>query len=246
MCDLRRVLSNLLAVVVGVVVAFGVLAAVLLVFAEHSRPMLRRLIWESDPDGGRTPQQAFDRFRREQEDIAGAADRGPIRCRLEPWTEDGEHPPNLKLSLTNASTEPVTLWYHTWLHAHVTFLVRNKDRKAVASFHWGTLSSLAVGVDPQTGRPSTPVPTRTLKPGETYTAGIYLSSLRDYLDVPPGVYRLEAVFMYGDLGGWPAADQDFVARSGTVEIAVEQDDDKKPVWRLARLIRKKDQAAAEK
>jgi hypothetical protein len=168
------------------------------------------------------------------------ADRGPIRCTLEPWPDgNGEHP-DLRLSLTNTSEEPVTLWYYTWPHAHVTFILRDDDDagKAVYSFHWGSLSSLAVGVDPKTGRPTTRLPTRTLKTGETYTAGIYLSTLRDYRDVFSGLYRIEAVFVYSDLGGWPAPNQDFVARSGTVGIAVTSWDRnngrEKNNWRIVR------------
>ncbi len=234
MSDTHRKLSLFSQVAVGVLLAVGLLAVALLIAGEHFRPLWLRFISESDPEAGRPPPEAFERFRREQEDIANAGDRGPIRCRLVPWPEDGEHPPDLRLELVNTSAEPVTLWYYTWPHAHVTFLVRDPHSKPVASFHWGTLSSTAVGID-DAGRPTTKLPTRTLKPGEKYTAGIWLSSLRDYLEVPsPGVYRVEAVFVYGDLGGWPALDQDFVARSQGVEIVVGAPDgqDKKPSWRL--------------
>jgi hypothetical protein len=107
------------------------------------------------------------------------------------------------------------------------------DGKTVASFQWGTLSSQAVGIE-AAGRPTT-LPPLTLKPGETYTAGIWLTCLRDgCLGRPekPGVYRVEAVFVYSDLGGWPAPDQDVVARSGAVEVVIEPDDDMKTSWRL--------------
>jgi hypothetical protein len=92
------------------------------------------------------------------------------------------------------------------------------------------------------------LPTLTLKPGETYSTGIHLSSPRDYMEVPPDVYHVEVVFVYSDLGGWPAPHQDFVAWSGAVEIEVIETvaAGKERSWRLARLIRKKDQAAAEK
>jgi hypothetical protein len=88
-------------------------------------------------------------------------------------------------------------------------------------------------------RPSPPLPTHTLQPGETYTAGIYFRNLADCCHPRPerlSTYRVEAVFVYSDLGGWPAANQDYVARSGTVEIEVGEPDadDKKPVWRLHR------------
>jgi len=232
MSDTRRKLSTLLQVVVGLVLAVAFLVVVWLTLRVPLQVLWFRFISESEPTAG-PPPEAFERFRREQEDIAGAADRGPIHCRLEPWTEGGEHPPDLKLSLTNTSAEPVTLWYYTWPHAHVTFLVRDEDEKGVASFHWGTLSSTAVGID-DAGRPTTKLPTLTLNPGETYTAGIWLSSLRDYIDVRPGHHRVEAVFDYSDLGGWPAANRDFVARSKPIEIEVSgpQSGDRFRAWRL--------------
>jgi hypothetical protein len=126
----------------------------------------------------------------------------------------------------------VTIWYYTWPHAHVTFLVRDLDGKGVASFHWGTLSSQAVGID-TTGQPTTKLPTLTLQPGETYTAGFWLTSLRDYLPVPPGNYIVQAVFVYHDLGGLPAPEQRFVSQSQAVTVDVEEPkDDKKLSWRL--------------
>jgi hypothetical protein len=78
-----------------------------------------------------------------------------------------------------------------------------------------------------------PVPRKSLQPGEAYTAGICLTTLRDYLDVPPGRYRIEAVFQYGDLGGWPEDEQHFLARSGAVEIEAEESGaaGKKQAWR---------------
>jgi hypothetical protein len=78
------------------------------------------------------------------------------------------------------------------------------------------------------------VPTLTLQPCETYSTGIYLTTLRDYLPVPPGDYTVEAVFVYSDLGGLPDGEQRYVARSEGVWIVVEPDDDKHPVWQLAR------------
>jgi hypothetical protein len=46
------------------------------------------------------------------------------------------------------------------------------------------------------------------------SAGSYLSTLRNYLDVPPGRYRVEAVFVYDDLGGWPDADHHSTSSPG--------------------------------
>jgi hypothetical protein len=46
-----------------------------------------------------------------------------------------------------------------------------------------------------------------LEAGDTYTSRIYLGTLADCcqgLPEKPGVYWLEAVFVYSDLGGWPA------------------------------------------
>jgi hypothetical protein len=46
-------------------------------------------------------------------------------------------------------------------------------------------------------------------------------------------YRIEAVFVYSDLGGWPESDQDFVARSEPVKIEVgdRQPGDRFRAWR---------------
>jgi hypothetical protein len=233
MSDTRRKLSNLLAVAIGTLLAVAVVVVLLLSFGDQLRPLLSRFISESEPTAG-PPPEAFERFRREQDDIAHGEDRGPIRCSLSRWTDKGQHPADLKLSLTNTSSEPVSLWYTTWPHCHVTFVVRDEDGKAVASFHWGTLSSQAVSVDQQ-GKLVTSLP--TLKPGETYTAGIWLSTLSDCCHPRPerlGLYRVEAVFVYSDLGSWPQSDQDFVARSGTVEVEVgePQPGDKFRAWRL--------------
>jgi hypothetical protein len=233
MSDLRRRVSNLLAVVVGVLLAAAVIGVLLLSFSDHLRPLLSRFVSESEPTVG-PPPEAFERFRREQDDIAHGEARGPIRCSLSPCSDGGAHPPDLKLSLTNTSSEPVTLWYTTWPHCHVTFVVRDLDGNIVASFHWGTLSSPAVSLNSQ-GKLVAPLPTQTLKAGETYTAPIWFSSLAEYCPVEkPGVYSVEAVFMYSDLGGWPQQDQDFVARSEGVEIEVgdPQEGDKFRAWRL--------------
>jgi hypothetical protein len=220
MSDKRLKLWDPLYVPVVLLLAAGALAVAWLSLKPQLMPWLSRWASESDPDVG-PPPEAFERFRREQDDIARGGDRGPIRCTLAPWPDRaGGHPPDLRLELINGSDEPVTIWYYTWPHAHVTFLVRDGAGKIIAQFHWGTLSSQLVTLDPATGRPAGPVPTKTLHPGEAYTAGIYLGTLRDYLDVPPGRYRVEAVFVYDDLGGWPDGEQRFVARSGGVEVEV--------------------------
>ena len=204
--------------------------------SDHLQSLFHWPLFASSKPAEEPPAVAFERFRREQQDIADGAERGPIRSTVTPWSDrGGQHPPDLLLSLTNTSSEPVTLWYTTWPHCHVTFVVRDEDEKIVASFHWGTLSSQAVSVDSQ-GKLVTPLPTLTLKPGETYTAGVWLSTLSDCCQPRPerpGVYSVEAVFVYSDLSGWPQPDQDFVARSEPVEIVVgKPDGDKKPSWRL--------------
>jgi hypothetical protein len=229
----RRILSNSLTVLAGVLTVAFVLLVALVVSGEYLRPLWQRFVWESDPYGARPAPEIFEQFRREQEAVAVGADQGPLRCALAPWDGEDEHA-DLRLSLTNTSADQVTIWYHTWPHAHVTFLVRDLDGKAVASFLWGTLSSQAVGID-DAGRPTTKLPTLTLKPSEIYTAGIYLTSLRHYLDVPPGDYTVEAAFVYHDLGGVPAPEQNFVAQSEAVKIVVgAADGDKKPSWRIPR------------
>ena len=74
MSDMRRKLCLLQQIVVGVFLGVGVLGVILFIVADHARPMLRRLIWESDPDGGRPPPEAFDRIRRQNEGIAGGVE----------------------------------------------------------------------------------------------------------------------------------------------------------------------------
>src|ERR1700689_3497482 len=100
MNDLRRKLSNLLPGAVGVLLAVAVVVVVLLSIGDQLRPLLPRFISESEPTVG-PPPEAFERFRREQDDIAHGEARGPIRCSLSPWSDGGAHPPDLKLSLTN-------------------------------------------------------------------------------------------------------------------------------------------------
>jgi hypothetical protein len=233
MSDARRKLPLLLQVGVWLVLVVGFLAVVWLTLRMPLQVLLFRFISESEPTAG-PPPEAFERFRGEQEDIVGAVDRGPIRCSLSLWPKDtGDHPPDLAVCFTNTSVEPVTHWYYTWPHAHVTFLVRDEGGKIVEQFHWGSLSSVAVRID-DAGRPTTKLPTRTLAPGEAYTAGIYLGTLRDYLEVPPGRYGVEAVFTYDDLGSWPDGEQHFVARSETVEVEAGEPgaDGKKQSWCL--------------
>jgi hypothetical protein len=229
----RRKLWDVRYVLVVLLLAAGILAVVWLSVRPLALPALFRWASESEPNVG-PPPEAFDRFRRQQDALANGADVGPIRCSLTPWPDRaGDHPPDLRLELSNSSDSPVTIWYTTWPHSHVTVLVRDEARKIVEQFHWGSLSSVAVGID-DAGRPTTKLPTRTLQSGETYTAGIYLSTLRDYLDVSPSRYRLEAVFVYDDLGGWPELGQHFVARSGAVGVEVGERDagDTKRPWRL--------------
>src|SRR5262249_24193147 len=161
----RRKLWDVLYVPVVLLLALGVLAAVWLSVQPLALPALFRWASESDPDVG-PPAVAFDRFRRQQDALANGADVGPIRCTLAPWPDRaGDHPPDLRLELTNRSDSPVTIWYATWPHAHVTFLVRDEGGKIVEQVHWGSLSSVAVGID-DNGRPTTKLPTLALQPGE--------------------------------------------------------------------------------
>jgi hypothetical protein len=103
MSNARRKLSLLLQALVGLLLAVVLLAVALLTAGDYVHLPWLRFISESDPEAGRPPQEAFDRFRRQQEDIANAEDRGPIRCTLTPWTEGGNDLSDLKLSLTNFS-----------------------------------------------------------------------------------------------------------------------------------------------
>jgi hypothetical protein len=175
------------------------------------------------PPGGVTivPDEDAPRWRRAA--LHDGPDQGPIRCRLVPQGElfRQRNTPDLRLELTNRGDRPVRLWYTTHPHFQVTFLVRDESGKVVSEFFWGTLSSTLVRWDAD-GRLSHPPPLLKLKPGETYTAGFYLSLLEEYLEVPggPGRYRLEAVLAYTDLGGWPEPHQRYLARSAPVAVEV--------------------------
>jgi hypothetical protein len=235
--ELRRKLFNLLHALAVLLLIAGVLAVVWLYVSPYAHPWFLRFISEVEPIPP-PPPEAIEQFRKRQDDIGHGADRGPFRCTLSPGTDAiGDHPPNLSFGLTNRSASPVTIWYTTWPHVHVTFLVRDQAGEPVASFRWGTLSSWLVRVDPETGQPTTRLPTQTWNPGETYTTMIPLQALREGCNgrpKNPGRYRIEAVFVYSDLGGWPAPNQDFVARSQSAEVEVRdpQSGDKFRAWRL--------------
>jgi hypothetical protein len=164
-------------------------------------------------------------------------DQGPIRCHLVRaggwWGQDR---PEVRIQLTNTSDRPVSLWYSLAPHYHITFLIRDSEGKEVGKFWWGSLSSLKVMCDPETGRPMKPPPMLTLQPGETHTGEVYLSVLRDHCNGPrvPGRYWLEAVFDYHDLGGVPEPNQRFSARSPglPLDVGPTPDGERLPRWSL--------------
>jgi hypothetical protein len=98
MSNTRRNLSILLQGVAVLLLGAGVLAVALFHAGDVLRPAWFRFISESDPDAAQPPPELFDRFRREQEDIAGGDDRGPIRCTLSPWTAGDSHGSNFHSS----------------------------------------------------------------------------------------------------------------------------------------------------
>jgi hypothetical protein len=113
MSNKRRKLWDLLYVPVVLLLAAGALAVAWLSLRPLALPALFRWASESDPNVG-PPPEAFDRFRRQQDDLANGTDVGPIRCTLAPWPDRaGDHPPDLRLDLTNSSDGPVTIWYTT-------------------------------------------------------------------------------------------------------------------------------------
>jgi hypothetical protein len=234
MSNLGRILSNLLIVVAGLLVGVGVLAVagVLLVSSDLS--------WL--PDLGPKPNQRQARFAarfyRQRDAAAASEDIGPISCVLTPWSgpsPNDDPAPDLRLELANTSAAPVRLWYTTGVECHVTFLVYHEPRFVYGSFCLGTLSPAPAKFNAKTNRPEPLPPVMTLEPEETYATGIHLRDLRNGCSGPsgPGNFRLEAVFLYEDIEGYPAAGQRFIARSQPVEIVVGKlDDDKRPSWRL--------------
>jgi len=181
MRDRRSKFWNGLGVGVGVLLTAGVLAVVWsYLTTSSSLPSLGFFALGPKPDAWQV--QFAARFFRQQDAAAVQEDLGPVRCRLAPWqgvAEGNEPPPDLRLELTNTSTDPVQLWYVTAPHCHVTFLVREEAGGVLGSFCFGNYWHATVGGDPATGRPKPLPPVLTLQPGETYEAGIRLSDLRN-------------------------------------------------------------------
>ena len=184
-----------------------------------------------------TSDEEAEQWRRDT--VYDGKDQGPLRCRLTPWVKrlKGEGAPDLRLELTNTSQEPVTIWYTTYPHFQVTFLVRDEAGKILKEFFLERLSSLGGYGWDESGRLVNPPPILTLKPGQTYTASFYLSSLQEYLEAPrgPGRYQLEAVFAQRDFGGWPAPNQRILTRSEPVpiEVARKAPGALRATWKLA-------------
>jgi hypothetical protein len=238
MRDLRRKLSKLLAVVGALLLATADEGVELVHLGGHFiHPLLSWVLHEEKAMEWPSPDEV-KRCLREKDDVASGTEHGPIRCEWSACTGDGEHPDDLTLRLTNTSNQAITIWYRTRPHEHVTFVFRDANDRVMPSIRLGRLSSLLVTLDRAKAKPTLTLSTLTLLPGETYTAEIARRSLTNLcVDNPkkPSTHTVEAVFVYHDLGGWPESQQDFVARSGTVEIVIgEPDGDKKPSWRLHR------------
>jgi hypothetical protein len=238
MSNLRRILSNLLAVVAGLSVAVCILtvAGVLLMSADLSWLPAVRLVPQQDERQARFAA----RFQRQQEAAVADEDVGPVRCVLTPWNgpaPNDDPAPDLRLELTNTATESVCLWYTSGAECHVTFLIYREPHAICGSFCYGTLSPLPVGFNAKTNRPEPLPPVLTLQAGETYSAGVRLLDLRNGCSGPgaAGAFQLEAVFLYEDIEGYPVAGQRFVARSQSVGIVVgKSEDETRLSWRLHR------------
>ena len=86
MSDTCHKLSNLFAVVVGVMLAVAVVGVVLLSLGDHLRPLLMRFISESELTAGPLPE-VFERFRRGQGDIAEMPAVAPVTRQVLPLTD---------------------------------------------------------------------------------------------------------------------------------------------------------------
>jgi hypothetical protein len=103
----RRKLWDVLYALIVLLLAAGVLAVVWLSVRPLALPALFRWASESEPNVG-PPPEAFDRIRRQQDEIADGEDVGPIRCTLVPsHHREGDGPADLQLGLTNTSDRPV-------------------------------------------------------------------------------------------------------------------------------------------
>jgi hypothetical protein len=236
MSDIHRKLSSLLQTAVVLLLAAGVFAVVCLYLGTSDIPLPAAFIMGRKQDPWQMRYAA--RFNRHADAAAVRSDTGPLRCRLVTWTgpaQDGGVAPDVRLELTNVSAEPVLLWYASGLECHVTLVVRREGDMVVGSFCLGYLASLPASFDSKTGRPQPLPPVLTLLPGETYSSGIRLQDVGNHSSGPsmPADYELEAVFLYEDLNGFPAADQHFVARSRPVAIRLVQVEGRGwPAWVL--------------
>jgi hypothetical protein len=158
-------------------------------------------------------------------------ERGPIRCRLTPFSapahgEDCNK--DVKLELINTSDRPVTIWggFPMGPFHHVTFLVRDRSGNVVREYTPARSDARDMLIDPKTHRPTGDVPIITLAPGEV-RAQLFILSVREHkLPGPhlPASSQVEAVFWYEDCGGFPSPGQNMLARSQRLDREEPADD----------------------
>lgn len=141
-------------------------------------------------------------------------DTGSLRCRIRGGDWLGVST-ELTVELKNESDQPVRLWEeHSRPGRGFIFLVRSRrTNKVTGVYTWWWLA-------PRVYRPGDTPPVFVLKPGGTYRERVPLDSIREDGKGSGlrGRIRLEAVFAYVDLYGYPEPNQEYFARSNAVDV----------------------------
>ena len=187
--------------------AFAVLATCVVVihFLNRSIPELAiRFV----PGENRTREEPENRrWTETAKEFVQRDERGPLRCSLQ--TRRGT--PELEISLTNTSLEPVKFRGRNYLHDDFIFILRDTDEQIVnvASRYWLESSQTSNHI--------------VLGPKETKSDTIeFHHATHDFQPTRPGLYSLEAVFSEEyptKLFGWETG---MHARSNRIPIHVEK------------------------
>ncbi len=162
--------------------------------------------------------------------LHGGEECGPLRCRLSllPEGKDEDEGSQLQVELVNASDNPVPIWFAESPLEHVHYILRDRTGEVVgrASCTDRVASYAPSSYGRLTDRRGWPLDrppsSQSLRPGEVYSETV---TLLDYCgfkggQLGRGTYSLEAVFVYADVDGYPAANQWMVARSNPLTMRI--------------------------